>query len=157
MNYQVDYKGDRYYSMDDEIFRQASNGNKSISLSANGNYLVYKVEDLPYIYVMTICDTNTRYLPEEYSCEPCARLNKTFGMQTTQCLLCDDLYDAENSENAVIRAQFSMVCAQNLKKSRWLMVLTLMFGLIVGIGACIANCYFGKFFRLLVWKRPTYE
>lgn len=45
MNYQVDYKGDRYFSMDDELFRQASNGNKSISLSANGNYLVYKVED----------------------------------------------------------------------------------------------------------------
>ncbi len=75
-----------------------------ISLASNGDYLVFKTAFDPFIYVMTICNTNFWYNSNTFTCEECLRNNKTFGIQDNTCLLCADLSYAYNNANAVLSA-----------------------------------------------------
>ena len=120
----------------------------SISLASSGHYLVFKEYDEPLINVMTICPTNFYYSPRDYSCEPCPNLTKSFGIQSTQCLLCEDLpYEG----SSVMEVQYNMLCAVNLRKSDVMMKLTITFGILISIGLCICNIFFhetcGRFFK----------
>lgn len=65
-----------------------ANYTHEIFIAKNADYLVYKLTSEERIYTMGICDRSKIFNVTTFTCDPCPKALKSFGIQDQICTPC---------------------------------------------------------------------
>jgi hypothetical protein len=64
----------------------------SIEVGKSPNYLIFKLQSRPYMYLMATCMYNQFFDSDSFACESCRPAHHSFGLQEENCYPCNTLW-----------------------------------------------------------------
>lgn len=120
----------------------------SIEVGKSPNYLIFKLQSAPFMYLMATCMYNQFFDADKFSCESCRPAHHSFGLQEENCYPCNTLW-MSSQQSEVERAIFEQNCTNGRNKSIGVIVGTCVLILIVGTICCCQNRAIAKKLRAL--------
>lgn len=139
IRYQRDITGLWFSQRTDDVFildiEPAEGQANQLRLGKSSDYLTFKSQSEPYIYMVAFCQKTEFFSPDTFTCDACSAGHRSYGVQMDFCEPCSDLFWETRGDQFLV-AMHTAMCADGKMKSLFIMIFPMLIIFCIGAICC---------------------